>query len=609
MDLKVSIKNTTPLRGSIAKSASGGSGTDNYNDLRNKPSINGVPLVGNKTGEELGLASAEELAKINGDENLGFLASVDKKYLTNANAETDNNLLSHTDFIRIPDNAIGVTVRGMTVSAGGSPAYAISTSVLFYDEGKGFLGYRGTSEVSSEKTFSLLDFPAAVYVRINQPGGNSPTTKLIRWNYAGKEYFGDYANGFVGSYTGAFTAANQTLSTGIIMKAGATYCIKINGPRAASFNVYGLGSASNYKRVRPYYYEVYFTNGSADRELAAANPDATAYDQIDLDVFEVDSVQLKAEAVPRTYRVDRNNPTWADYTSVTRCLYDLRDDASPKIIEIWGGDYDIFAEYTELYNAGLLEKYTGNDPSMDYFPYCVWVPPNTHIIGKGIVRLRWEPDPATDDITPNQCKTISPLNVAATATIENIEVYCKNGRYCLHNDAIGKEQFTGAVQRYINCRFYKYGNDTDPVSGLTYGFLHTTGFGIDKLMHHVYENCLFVNYANQRAFYGHSRPSVISYEKNSSDITLTNCVFVTEGSPCIKLGNSASNRLIHIRTMFSGCSVSGLILSGLEGSDSSDCANGFDMQFLNCGDVTVQINDPDNEFPPQIYNTQMEVPT
>ncbi len=58
MDLAVSIKNINPLRGNIAKSASGGSGTDNYNDLRNKPSINGVPLVGNKTSADLQLSGA-----------------------------------------------------------------------------------------------------------------------------------------------------------------------------------------------------------------------------------------------------------------------------------------------------------------------------------------------------------------------------------------------------------------------------------------------------------------------------------------------------------------------------------------------------------------------
>lgn len=39
----------------------GGSGTMNYNELENKPSINGFVLVGNKTGAELGLASQSDL--------------------------------------------------------------------------------------------------------------------------------------------------------------------------------------------------------------------------------------------------------------------------------------------------------------------------------------------------------------------------------------------------------------------------------------------------------------------------------------------------------------------------------------------------------------------
>ena len=39
----------------------GGSGTNNYNELENKPSINGFVLVGNKTGAELGLASQSDL--------------------------------------------------------------------------------------------------------------------------------------------------------------------------------------------------------------------------------------------------------------------------------------------------------------------------------------------------------------------------------------------------------------------------------------------------------------------------------------------------------------------------------------------------------------------
>ena len=40
--------------------ASGGSGTTNYNDLLNKPSINGVDLVGNKTLADLGITNYDD---------------------------------------------------------------------------------------------------------------------------------------------------------------------------------------------------------------------------------------------------------------------------------------------------------------------------------------------------------------------------------------------------------------------------------------------------------------------------------------------------------------------------------------------------------------------
>ena len=44
----------------------GGSGTDDYEDLINRPKIEGVDLIGNKTFEDLGVASATDLAQTNG---------------------------------------------------------------------------------------------------------------------------------------------------------------------------------------------------------------------------------------------------------------------------------------------------------------------------------------------------------------------------------------------------------------------------------------------------------------------------------------------------------------------------------------------------------------
>lgn len=474
--------------------------------------------------------------------------------------------------------------------------------------------------------------------------------------------------GKVGSFTGAFTQTETIIAYNIILKKNTSYLIRFNNTRDGLINIYGHQNANNFKRVYAWMNEVVFTNDGTDRYLDFYNP-LGQLDSIDVDVFAIGSIEEKAEKVTTVYTVTKDAST-ADYTSLSKCLIDLKDDHNPKVIEIWEGDYDIYAEYQELYTAGLLEKYQGTDPSMDYFNYCVWVPENTHLIGKGIVRLKWEPSKAeleADEMTGYQTCCISPLNVAATATIENIEVYCKNGRYCLHNDGLGISQFTGAVQRFINCRFYKYPNDKDDANNTSYGFNHTTGFGIDRSQHHVYENCVFENYVQARAFYGHSRLATVTGNKQSPDITLVNCVIdafkihkcitaittpapwdsskwengipdssVTEleihnmianakpwsaastydvgdtlyvvSSEYVKFGNSTTNtQNAQIRTMFNNCCVKGLIKSVKEGSGDPACKNAFDMQFLNSGEISVQITDSENKYPPKAYNTNLTI--
>ena len=67
--LNGNLTSITNLIGSLSSGGSGG--TSNYNDLSNKPSINGVTLSGNKTTSDLGLFSGsynelENVPKING---------------------------------------------------------------------------------------------------------------------------------------------------------------------------------------------------------------------------------------------------------------------------------------------------------------------------------------------------------------------------------------------------------------------------------------------------------------------------------------------------------------------------------------------------------------
>lgn len=414
------------------------------------------------------------------------------------------------------------------------------------------------------------------------------------------------------SYSGSFTTT-EVLTTDFIMEKNTSYIVKISGNRTGIINVYGAQNVNNYKRFEVWDDCVKIINDNTRRYLCFYNP-LGQLDTFQATVYRADSVILKSQAVPSVYRVAKRGEL-GDYTSLSKCLLDLKNDHAPKTIEIMEGDYDIYAEYKELYDAGLLEIYDGDNPGMDYFDYCVWVPKNTHIIGKGLVRLKWMPDPAEDSITAVQCRCISPLNVAASCVIENVEVYCKNGRYCLHNDGLGKAEFTGATQKYINCRFYKYANDVEASTGLSYGFDHATGFGIDRAMHHVYENCYFVNYTTGRAFYGHSRSSVGGItltEAMSSDITLTGCILESEcgatGVLC-KLGNG-TNPNLHIRTMFNNCTfVDGWIAAQNESSSAAVLPNAFDLVFNNCGSIKVNIKDTENKYPPKAYRTTMTLTT
>ena len=411
----------------------------------------------------------------------------------------------------------------------------------------------------------------------------------------------NYAMGELGRYTGAFTQREQ-LTAPIYLQPNHKYLVKFfNNDRTGSINVFPTLNTSNYKRVMPWMDEAVITTADDDtvRYLNFYNP-SSQLDRVDIAVYELDSPLICVEEKPRLYRVNKDERE-GDFTSITECFLALKDDDRPKIIEIWEGDYDIYQEYVDA----DVPVYTGDNPSMDYFDYCVWVPKNTHVIGKGIVRLKWMPDPSEVSITAMQTRCVSPLNVAGSATIENLEVYCQNGRYVLHNDALGKPEYTGAKQHYINCRFYKYEDAIDSVSGYRYGFGHTTGFGIDRSMSHIYENCLFKNFYTGRAFYGHSRGTVISSENHSSDITLKDCVIETEGTTSIKFGNGPNN-MLHIRTTFSGCFVDGLI-DCVNESGTPTYPNAYDIRFLNCGNVRLHIADEDNRYAPSAYNTVLSM--
>ena len=436
----------------------------------------------------------------------------------------------------------------------------------------------------------------------------------------------DNIAGLVGSASLTFTTTKEIKTTTIKLKAQTKYLVRVNGNRDGKIRMFPSTDSSNYAQLLPFKNEIIvYNNVNSEQNLAAYNVNGTA-DSFALYVYEIGSVEAKIAEIPTRYIVSKESHE-ADFTSVTECFLALKDDVSPKIIEIWEGEYDIYQEYLDASipvcpslkdeNTSVYQEATEN-----FWKYCVFVPKNSHVIGKGVVKLKWMPDP--DDLptgqtlTWAQCRAVSPINVMGSMTLENVEIYCKNGRYCIHNDTVGLAPYAGSVQKYINVKCYKYQSDNgaaDTPSGNTdiYGTYHATGFGMGRSMLHYYENCEFhcfgttQNY-DGRAFYGHTNQrynGVNITEEQSGEIVMNNCIMETPASQCLKLGNSGSVQR-NVRVKFNDCYFSGRI-DAINESGSDPVANAYDITFLNCGEVSVKYQDPDNPYTPKGYRTTVTI--
>lgn len=117
------------------------------------------------------------------DQDIGFLADNEGKQLLADGTYNDVPLISYTDYIRIPENAVSVTVTGSVRNVDDTITYAISPNLFVYDANYTRLVTYGNSSLDAQKTFSLM-VNGAKYIRVNQPAAISSTPKYIRFDYA-----------------------------------------------------------------------------------------------------------------------------------------------------------------------------------------------------------------------------------------------------------------------------------------------------------------------------------------------------------------------------------------------------------------------------------------
>ena len=281
-----------------------------------------------------------------------------------------------------------------------------------------------------------------------------------------------------------------------------------------------------------------------------------------------------------------------EHTSITELFLMLAEDENEKTIYIDEGVYDIFNEYKK---AGIPSP--PDDVSVsDYFKYNAFLPLNTKLIGVGNVCLVFSPD--SKEITYGESRTWAPLNVLGACHIENIEIRCKNGRYCIHDDGHNKYQNVDHYYKNVRC-IYEMG---DVKEGKQLGLENTIGFGFAQGCKFEFEDCTFqfLGEGNHSAFYGHD--DGWENPENAPSIILKNCLILgNEHSDCsLRLQNLAIPGVDRISTRVESCVIKGGIYLTIYHENGKQC---FDLTFINSGNPPQKIDmEEKNPYPIKVFN-------
>lgn len=216
----------------------GGTGTDNYNELENKPKINNITLSGNKSGSDLGLASTSDLS--------AYLTSSDaaatyqtqagmSDYLTSSDAastyQTQSGMSSYYTKTEVDGEIVGA-INDLDVPAvGGSTKYITTISEA-----------NGLIDASAELPDST---PTASSTKLVQSGGvktyvdNAVSNKIIL-----SDVFG------VGVSLSGQTSLDN-LTPGNYYASDGTVAAAVDAPYTRSgFNLWVIATISSTRKVQ-----------------------------------------------------------------------------------------------------------------------------------------------------------------------------------------------------------------------------------------------------------------------------------------------------------------------------------------------------------------------
>ena len=191
-----------------------------------------------------------------------------------------------------------------------------------------------------------------------------------------------------------------------------------------------------------------------------------------------------------------------DYNSVTEAINYANSLGGVIDIYIYDGVYDVYAEQGGDAWIATISHSQGERQGLH-------LADNVNLYGVGHVELRFE---LPDNITYDQSRSVSCLNLWNSNTIENIDFYAKNCRYAIHDETDGGNHNIKRVVK--NCRLEHLGSADGLWQSPT-----AMGGGASGGSQYDWINCQFITHKFFQAFSYHT-----NHNETPSHFNIDGCV-------------------------------------------------------------------------------------
>ena len=520
-------------------------GNNDYEDLINMPKIEGVELIGNKTFEDLGIASATDLAQT--DEYLQNLADLvgDKANLPMPNETVVGN-------IKYADTKID-SLKGDLDDI--NKAFVRSKNKLNEKEFEKDKAIYASGMIGSQVGTYLspkIDVSETENITVMLNGISIAVNPIRSCFYTGETPVATASNNLYPNSVQTFQVPNgantfrfsmpesyyeECISNGMMVENGVSY---------SGYEPFGAIYATIYPSAETI---------KARGEYAGLNDRLDAMQIIYHDIFVGESRGFKTlrsaiESIAES--VNRNANTKSNYHN----RYNIYIDS---------GEYDILSEFT--FDELSTTSFEG-----------IYIPDYVNLYGVGNVLLFGDWDNYMDKFSTDSeyynfvvsRHVVCPINTHKNCIMKDIIIQTHNMRYCLHDEDAGV--YYDSEQIFENCKFIALEANPNVRARI---YATPVGIGISNRKI-TFKNCEFISYTqSKQALFFHDHATA----KKASEITLDSCMFTCgiagHSIICTSYGEDTSNKVI-----IKNCGLKDVIHTRIDGY-SGEC----DFDFVGGGNT------------------------